>query len=55
MTGASQRDQGDKNNKVISMAQKKRQLAGTVLSGAGTATNTRPGTGKVSRAGKLKA
>lgn len=52
MTGASKKDQTDKNNAVISAAQKKRQGAGTVLSGPGTATNTRPNTGLKRRSGK---
>lgn len=45
MTGASKRDQTDKNNAAISAAQKKRQEAGQRASGSGTSTNTRPNTG----------
>ena len=44
----------NKNDAIISAAQKKRQEAGDRASGAGTSTNTRPNTGKVSGAGKLK-
>ncbi|MBI5003211.1 hypothetical protein HZC31_07540 [Candidatus Woesearchaeota archaeon] len=45
MTGASKRDQGDKNNKIILDARNKRQEAGQRPSGPGTSTNTRPNTG----------
>ena len=45
MTGSSKRDQNDKNNRVISAAQKNRQEAGRRASGPGTSTNTRPNTG----------
>ncbi len=45
MTGASKKDQNDKNNAVILAARKKRQEAGKVAAGSGTATNTRPNTG----------
>lgn len=38
MTGASKKDQNDKNNAAISAAQKKRQEAGEWKAGAGTAT-----------------
>ena len=45
MTGASKKDQNDKNNKVVSEAHKNREVAGQRASGPGTSTNTRPNTG----------
>lgn len=45
MTGASKRDQTDKNNAKILSSHKKREEAGKVASGVGTSTNTRPNTG----------
>lgn len=45
MTGASKKDQNDKNNDVLSAVHKKREQAGQRAAGPGTSTNTRPNTG----------
>ena len=45
MTSDGKKDKLNKNDAIISAAQKKRQEAGDRASGAGTSTNTRPNTG----------